>query len=82
MTRALIAGITYGAAFFASPWIVLIGAGVLSARWRAWEVIVLGLIVDLLYVPLGGFLGVPFPATLSALIIVWGMEPFRRELYE
>ena len=77
-------GITIGtiiALLFASPLFVVLGIGALALRWRAWEVLLIGLLIDMIYVPLGGFLGIPFPATIIALLVVWGLEPFRDQLY-
>lgn len=52
----------------------------LTVRFRAWEVIALGALIDLLYVPPGGFFGIPIPATLTAFILLAGFEPIRRKL--
>lgn len=79
--RAFVTGLAFAGALFASPWIPFVCAVVLAARWRAWEIIVLGVCVDLLYLPLSQtVLGFPFPATIIALALLWGFEPFRRRL--
>ncbi len=80
MIRAFIGGLSFASVLFAPPWLPLIGAGMLTVRFRAWEVIALGALIDLLYVPPGGFFGVPIPATLTAFILLVGFEPIRRKL--
>lgn len=63
------------------PWWLPIAAGImLSLRWRAWEVLFLGLGMDLLWLP-GASLFAHVPLyTLGALMLVWGLEPLRRRL--
>jgi len=63
------------------PWVLtLIAVVLLSLRFRAWEALLLGLMTDLLWAPSGGFLhSFPF-FTIGAIIIVWGLEPLRRQL--
>lgn len=79
--RPLITGIAFASALFAPPWMPMICAGALALRWRAWEVLPLGMLIDMLYLPAGQFfLGIPFPATLAALVLLWGFEPLRRQL--
>mgnify|MGYP001619604389 CR=1 FL=1 len=80
MIRAFIGGLAFASALFAPPWLPLVGAGLLTVRYRAWEVLVLGALIDLLYVPPGGFFGIPIPATLTAFILLVGFEPIRRKL--
>lgn len=65
-------------ALFAPPWIMLLVMIILALRYSAWEVLFLGLLVDLLWFP-GLFLGV-FPLfTIAGAALVWGLEPLRRE---
>jgi len=75
-------GIMLASALFGIPVVTGTCALLLSLRWRAWEVLAAGVFVDLLYVPMDGIFGVPFPATITALVVVWGLEPFRMQLYE
>jgi hypothetical protein len=50
---------------------------ILAVRFRAWEVLAVGALVDLLWLPAGL---TPLPLfTLAALILVWGLEPLRNE---
>lgn len=78
--RAFVAGISFASVLFASPWVPIVGAGILAVRFRAWEILILGALIDLLYVPPGGFFGIPIPATLVAFILLLGLEPFRKKL--
>lgn len=64
---------------FFPPWVSLILAVLMCVRYRAWEVIVLGVFVDMATLPEVSWSLVPW-ATLVALILVWGLEPLRREL--
>lgn len=64
-------------ALFAPPWAPLIAMGILAFRYPAWEVLVIGLAIDLLWLP--GFLhGFPL-FTVAGFILAWGLEPLRRE---
>lgn len=66
-------------AVFALPWITFLALVLLALRFRAWEVPVIGLAMDFLWLP-GSFM-LPLPLfTLAALVIVWGLEPLRSEL--
>ena len=66
-------------AIFISPWLTIACMIALSIRYRAIEVLGLGLLVDLLWLPYDTF-WYSFPlTTLLALILVWGLEPLRLE---
>ncbi len=70
-----LAGIVVGPWFLTPLCIIL-----LSLRFRAWEAILLGLIMDLTYEPSNGYLyGIPL-FTLGAICVIWVFEPLRREL--
>ena len=65
----------YGAVF-GPAWLPLVPMVLLSLRFRAWEVIALGLVTDFLWLP-----GIRPPLyLLAALAIVWAFEPLRKEL--
>lgn len=66
-------------AFFAPPWVPLISIVALALRFPAWEGLLIGFLVDLLWLPEGFLEAVPL-FTIAALILVWGLEPLRREL--
>ena len=58
-----------------SPWIPAVAILALSLRWRAFEALILALLMDFFWLPLGY---VPF-FTLGAILVVWLLEPMRRE---
>lgn len=78
--RAFIGGISFASVLFAPPWIPLVCAGILTLRFRAWEILLMGVLIDLLYAPPGGLYGIPIPATLTAFILLVVFEPFRQKL--
>ena len=66
-------------ALFASPWFPLLCMGVLALRFRPWEVLIIGVLVDFLWLP--GLFFFPVPLfTIAALALAWGLEPLRNEL--
>lgn len=80
--RIAIAAVGFLGAVFAPPWVTLACIILLSLRYRAWEVIMLGLVTDLFWLP-GGPSAHMFPLfTIIALIIVWGLEPLRLQFLE
>ena len=80
MTRALLGGLSLAGILFAPLWMPLLFMGALAVRFYAWEVVFFGAIIDLLYVPLGGVLHIPIPATLVAFLFLLSFEPIRRKL--
>lgn len=76
--RKIVAGAAFAGIFLGSWWISALGALLLSIRWRAWEVIVLGSIVDIVWLPYGMFYGIPV-ATCMGILLVWLFEPLRRQ---
>jgi hypothetical protein len=71
------------AAVFTPWWVVLIIAILLNLRFRAWEVILIGLFMDLYWMPFQvsflSFDSLPL-ATIIAIVLVFGFEPVRRQL--
>lgn len=65
--------------FVAPAWVPLIVIFLLSVRYPAWEVIVIGLLLDILWQPVDTVFFIPI-ATTIAIIVVWACEPLRREL--
>lgn len=80
MFRAFLGGLSLASIFFAAPWLVLITSSILAVRFRAWEILLFGALIDILYVPPGGIYGIPIPATIVAFTLLAGFEPFRRKL--
>ncbi|MBP9669460.1 MAG: hypothetical protein KBE09_04185 [Candidatus Pacebacteria bacterium] len=80
MIRAFIVGVAIACIFFAPAWVPLLMVGLLALRFAAWEAVLVGFLVDLLYAPLGFFWGVPMPATLLMFIVVCALYPWRTQL--
>jgi len=77
--RVVIALIGFVAAIFWTWWIPAICILLLSLRFRAWEAVVLGVFMDMLWLsPDTGFHGLPL-FTIYAIAIVWILEPIRSE---
>lgn len=78
MARPLLAIIGVLGAIFAPPWVTILCMGALAFRYTAWEVLFIGIFTDFLWLP-HGFLH-PLPIfTIAGLILVWGLEPLRKE---
>jgi hypothetical protein len=72
--------------FFAAlslpAWFVLIIMLLLALRYFAWEVLALGMFMDLVWQPFLAEASYAFflPLfSLTALLLLWGLEPLRRE---
>lgn len=76
--RLVCNGVLVLSILFVPVWVSLVGAALLTFRWRAWEVVAYGVFVDLLYLPVGGLLHIPGIATIVMLGLLWGLEPLRR----
>jgi hypothetical protein len=64
------------AAIFGPPWLPVIVMVLIVMRFRAWEVVFLGIFTDFLWAP-----GLHVPLYLIAsIVIVWAFEPLRKEL--
>ena len=78
--RLTLAAALFASIVFAPPWLTAIIAIALCARWRAWEVIAAGIFMDLYWLPSSiGLHSLPL-ATIIAIIIVFALEPLRRQL--
>ena len=74
--RALLFALGAWGALFGPAWLPLVPMVLLSIRFSAWEVLLLGLLEDFLWMP-----GTQVPwFTVAAIIIVWMFEPLRKEL--
>ncbi len=51
----------------------------LSLRHRAWEAILIGVLIDLTWLPSGNVIHALPIFTLLSLVIVWGFEPLRAQ---
>ena len=78
--RLLIAGVGLLGAFFAPWWVPLICMLALSLRYPAWEVPLIGLVVDMLWLPGDGF---HYPVfTLVGIVFVWLCAPLRAQFLQ
>ena len=77
--RVFLAGAAVLGAIFFPPWVPLVCMGLLALRFRAWEVIILGMLVDFLWLPSVTFFGTLPLFTIAGLILAWGLEPLRSE---
>ena len=66
-------------AFFAPPWVPLLVIILLAVRYPAWEILVVGLLVDFLWLPGISLQTLPL-FTIVGLVLVWGLAPLRSEL--
>lgn len=73
--RIVLAVIGFLAAILFNPWVAALAIIALAFLWRAWEALFLGLCIDLLWAPVGH---VPI-FTIGAILIVWVLEPIRKE---
>lgn len=75
--------VLFAAVVFAPPWAVALVAIALAARWRAWEIIAAGMLMDFLWLPTSipflSLQAVPY-ATIFAIAIFMIFEPLRRQL--
>ena len=75
--RVLVASIGMAGAFFAPWWVPLVCMIVLAVRYPAWEVLFIGLVMDLLWLPEGG-LEIPV-FLLAGIVLVWICAPLRNQ---
>lgn len=73
--RASVSVIGFLGAIFVPMWVPIAAILIAAFFWRAWEAMLLGLFVDLLWLPAGH---VPL-FTLGAILVVWLLEPIRSE---
>ena len=75
MIRIAIALIGFVGAVFLPIWVPTLAIITLALCWRAWEAMLLGLLVDFLWLPAGAMPWI----TLGAIAVVWLFEPIRSE---
>lgn len=73
----------FASIIFAPWWVPVLCALALCLRFRAWEVILAGMFMDLYWMPeyiaFGSWESTPL-ATIVAIFLVFGLEPLRRQL--
>jgi hypothetical protein len=78
--RFLLAFACFVSVVFAPWWVPAILAFALCLRFRAWEVILAGMFMDLYWMPAYiGLHSLPV-ATIISILFVFGLEPLRRQL--
>jgi hypothetical protein len=81
--RVVLAFLCFASVIFAPWWVPAILALALCLRFRAWEVILAGMFMDLYWMPSyigwGSLDALPL-ATIVAVVLVFGLEPIRRQL--
>ncbi len=78
MSVRIVLAVAMFASALAAWWVGALFAIALSLRFRAWEVVLFGLFLDILWLPRDIFYGIPI-ATCLSIILVWGLEPLRRQ---
>lgn len=68
------------ALFFLPAWMVILACAAFALRYPAWEMVLVGLFVDVLYAPHLAYFGVPLPATVLLFVVVLALTPWRRQL--
>lgn len=62
------------------PWVTLVFIAALALRFEAIEVLFIGMFIDMLW--LSGAYFYPIPLfTIASFVILWALEPLRRELF-
>jgi hypothetical protein len=65
--------------FTFSWWMTMFFVVALAVPYRAWEAIVIGMLLDLVWLPSGALVHQLPLCTLASIIIVWVLEPLRSE---
>jgi len=76
--RIGVAALGFFGALYISPWVPVVCIVLLAIRFRAWEAIVLGVFIDLMWLPGGHFASLPL-FTMGSIVVVWLLEPLRSE---
>ena len=75
--RLILCALAIFSAVFISPYVTLALIVALSFFFRAWEVPVIGLLVDFMWMPASGYF-IPL-CTVVAIVLVWIFEPVRNQ---
>jgi len=65
--------------FILPTWVPVLCIVALALRFRAWEAILIGVLIDLTWLPSGSSIHMLPLFTILALVIVWGLEPLRAQ---
>jgi len=75
--RFIVGAVGIVGAFFLPWWVPLVCMAALALRYPAWEVLVIGLVMDMLWLPGNGF---ELPVFLIAgIVLVWICAPLRNQ---
>lgn len=77
--RVVLALIGFIAVVTLPPWVAIVCVILLAVRFRAWEAIFIGALMDFVWLPTGTLLHSLPLFTIAALLIVWGFEPLRAQ---
>ncbi len=77
LTRLALIAIGFIGALTGPFWLPLLSIFFLAIRWSAWEAILLGAFVDLMWLPHAAH-AIPL-YTIAAVLLVWGLEPLRQK---
>jgi hypothetical protein len=80
--RPTLVGLALFGVFFLPPLFVFACALILCVRYRAWEVLFIGLLMDYLWLPSGSTFSMIPLATLIAIALVWLFEPLRTQFLD
>lgn len=78
--RAFLAAACFVSVVFTPWWVPLVIAIILCLRFRAWEVVLAGMFMDLYWMPSYIALQSLPLATIVAIVLVFGLEPIRQQL--
>ena len=76
VVRTVLAVSTIFAGLSVSPWAAALGMLLLALCWRAYEVLFMGLLFDLVWLPAGHL---PY-FTIAAIVMTWVFEPLRQQV--
>lgn len=81
--RIFLAAASFASVILAPWWVVFVCALLLCLRFQAWEVILVGIFMDLYWMPssiyVTSFDSIPI-ATIISILLIFGLEPLRRQL--
>ena len=77
--RSTLALVGFLGAIALPPVIPLVCITLLAIRYRAWEAIFIGLLIDLAWLPTSASIHTLPLFTLVGIAIVWGFEPLRAQ---
>jgi hypothetical protein len=78
LVRVLLAATAVVGVFFAPWWVPALCMLLLSLRYPAWEVPLIGLLMDLVWLP-GAHVALPL-YMIFGIVVVWAASPLRRQL--